>query len=69
MHHISVKNLFHHIHLPQRRDAVVNINRIVHSEGFWAFVAITMILATLLLLAWWGNVSNIAPLPDYLLTL
>lgn len=57
------------MHLPQRRDSVVNINHLVHSEGFWALVAITMILATLFLLAWWGNVSTISPLPDYRLIL
>ncbi|MBW8015083.1 MAG: hypothetical protein FVQ82_02780 [Planctomycetes bacterium] len=69
MHYISVKNWLHHMHLPQRRDSVVNINHLVHSEGFWALVAITMILATLFLLAWWGNVSTISPLPDYRLIL
>ena len=53
------------MHLPERRDSIVRINNFVHSEGFWALVAITMILATLFLIAWWGGVNSIAPLPDY----
>lgn len=67
MHHISIKNRFHHIHLPERRDSVLKIDHLIHSEGFWAVVAITMILLTLMLIAWWGNVSTIVPLPDYYL--
>ncbi len=57
------------MHLPERRDSIVRINHFVHSEGFWALVAITMILATLFLLAWWGGVNNIAPMPDYFITI
>ena len=55
------------MHMPERRDSVLKINHLIHSEGFWAVVAITMILLTLMLIAWWGNVSNIVPLPDYYL--
>lgn len=68
MHHMSIKSWFHHMHFPERRDSVVRINHLVHSEGFWALVAITMILATLFLLALWGSVNNITPLPDYFIT-
>ena len=57
------------MHLPERRDSVLKINRLIHTEGFWALVAITMILLTLLLIAWWGNVSSISPLPDFRLIL
>jgi hypothetical protein len=69
MHHIHVKNWLHHMHLPQRRDSIVRINHIAHSEGFWALVVITMILATLLLISWWSGVNTIVPLPDYRLIL
>jgi hypothetical protein len=65
MHHVSIKNWFHHVHLPERRDSFVKIDHFMHSEGFWALVVITMILATLLIIAWWGSVNSIAPLPDY----
>lgn len=65
MHFMTIRNWFHHIHLPERRDSALKINQFVHSQLFWALVAITMILATLLLIAWWNNVGNIVPMPEY----
>jgi len=53
------------MHMPERHGSVLKINQLIHSEGFWAVVAITMIFLTLMLIAWWGSVSTIAPLPDY----
>jgi len=69
MHFISIKNWFHHIHLPERRDSALKINQFVNSEAFWALVAITIILATLAMIAWWDNAGKIIPLPDFRLTL
>jgi len=53
------------MHLPRRRDSVFNVDHLIHSEGFWAFVVLTMILLTLVLIGWWSNVNSIVPLPDF----
>ena len=47
---LTVKKWFHHIHMPNRHDAVLRIEHIVHDERFWPLVALLAFITLLILL-------------------
>ena len=51
MYHLSLKNLAHNVHMPNRHDRVVKFDHLLHDGRFWAIIALVALLALIISLA------------------
>jgi hypothetical protein len=69
MHHISLKDRMHHMHLPHRHGMSIKMHNMTHDERFWLIVTLIVLCGLIWLSIWAGMNSGGAlestPLPPF----
>ena len=58
MYHMPLQKWSWHIHMPSRRKVFVHMNRLFHSERFWATAITVILLSSLVALSIWASIVD-----------
>ena len=58
MRQVSVRNWFHHMHMPGGHNIALHTSHIMHSERFWAIFALVVLMSLVVGLAIWASLTG-----------